>query len=133
MAHNLRIPKDLFLKIPRDSDKIDIQEENIVQTDEKKEKIRQLELQNNLKEEKILQAQQDRTERLKYTDNIFNFVKNYIKWVLGIYIVYQLLMFCPIFRDVPTAPMVALLGTTSVIVIGLLATVVRYLFPNGRK
>lgn len=133
MAHNLRLPNDLFSKTPKFEDKIDKQEEDILQGDEKKERLKYLQLKNNREEEKIAQAKQDRIERLKYADNIFKFVKNYIKWVVGIYIIYQLLIFCPIFRNVPTAPMVTLLGTTSVIVIGLLATVVRYLFPNNRK
>lgn len=133
MALNLQLPNDLFSKVPKTEDKIDQQEEDILRGDEKKERLRYLQLKNTQQEEKIAQAKQDRAERLKYGDNIFKFVKNYIKWVLGIFIVYQVLIFFPSLHDVSTTPIVTLLGTTTVTVIGLLATVVRYLFPNNRK
>lgn len=133
MAPNLQLPNDLFSQIPKTEDTIDRQEEAILRGDEQKERLRYLQLKNNREEEKLAQAKQDRAERFKYAENIFKFVKNYIKWVIGIFIVYQLLIFFPIFRDVPTSPIVTLLGTTSVIVIGLLATVIRYLFPHHRK
>lgn len=132
MALNLPLPNDLFSKTSKTQDKIDQQEEDILQGDERKERLRSLQLRNSFKEEKLTQAKQDRIERLKYAENIFKFVKSYIKCVVTIFIVYQLLIFCPVFRNVPTSPMVTLLGTTSVIVIGLLAAVVRHLFPHHR-
>jgi hypothetical protein len=133
MALHLPLPDDLFSDTSKTEDQIDKQEEDILQGDEKKERLRSLQLRNSIDEEKLTQAKQDRIERLKYAEDIFRFVKNYIKWVVGIFIVYQVLIFCPMFRNVPTSPIVTLLGTTSVIVIGLLATVIRYLFPNHQK
>jgi hypothetical protein len=133
MARNLQLPNDLFSKVLKTEDKIDKQEEDILQGDEKKERLKSLQLKNTREEEKIAQAKQDRVERLKYAEDIFKFVKNFIKWVIGIFVIFQILIFYPPFRDVPTSPIVTLLGTTSVIVIGLLATVIRYLFPNNRE
>lgn len=133
MAITRRLPHDLFAQVPKTEDKIDKQEEDILRGDEQKEQLRSLQLRNSLNEERLIQAVQNRMERLKYTNNIFQFVKNYIRGVVVIFVLYQIAVFIPGLRGVPTTPIVTLLGTTSVIVIGLLATVVRHLFPHTRK
>jgi hypothetical protein len=66
MARNLQLPNDLFSKVSKIEDKIDKQEEDILQGDEKKERLKSLQLKNTREEEKIAQAKQDRVERLKY-------------------------------------------------------------------
>lgn len=81
----------------------------------------------------------DRKSRRVYGKKIFLFVKGYIICVLIIFSLYQfvltpLLLAYPAHPlEIPTSPIITLLGTTSAIVIGLLAAVIRYLFPTHRK
>jgi len=82
--------------------------------------------------ENLASLKTDRRLRDIYARKVFGFVKCYITCVLIIFFGYQFIL-VPLKSDVPIYPIITLLGTTSVTVIGLLATVLRYLFHNNLK
>lgn len=86
--------------------------------------------------EEVLIMRTDRKARSIYAKKIFGFVKCYIIFVLIIFCIYEFILtpFSVYYHFyISTAPIIALLGSMSITVIGLLAGVVRYLFPNHRK
>ncbi|MBS0351572.1 MAG: hypothetical protein JSR33_10400 [Proteobacteria bacterium] len=106
--------------------KIEIDKEPDFKTRKEKAEIERLEHENSVNKEN----QQARKEYLKKT---FDFVRIYIGIVILIFIIYQF-GFAPfIKRPMPTMPIVTLLSTTTVNIIGLLVIGFNYLFSNHKK
>jgi hypothetical protein len=71
--------------------------------------------------------------RKEYLKKTFDFVRLYIGAVIFIFVLYQF-CFAPFVKSsLPTIPIVTLLSTTTVNVIGLLVIGFNYLFSNHRK
>lgn len=67
----------------------------------------------------------DHTHRRSFAEGIFNFVKEYMVWLFIITIITSIFS-----RSIQ--PVLALIGATAVNAIGLLAAVIRYLFPQRK-
>src|SRR5580658_9366931 len=103
--------------------------DNRTQTEEQRLKLDGLKAELDGKHEDNTAAKENREARRLYTKIVFGFVFLYIIFVLIIFCRYQFYL-APLHSDLPVGPIVTLLGTTSANVIGLLAAVVRYLFPR---
>ncbi len=84
---------------------------------------------HDLKNEHLRGLRQDRREREKYADKIFTLVT---RWLFGIMV---LIILCGLGKSVPIfhlsdAVLLAIIGGTTVTVLGLFAIVAKYLFPK---
>jgi len=89
--------------------------------------LREVEI--DLRIEHLEGLRQDRREREKYADKIFNLVT---RWLYGIM---ALIILCSLDRAVPCfhlsdTVILAIIGGTTVTVLGLFAIVAKYLFPK---
>lgn len=114
------------LYVPDNETRAGIQDALENQPDYLKEKIDQERAKTKKVLEEVECLKDDRRARKLYGMIVFSFVAAYILGVLWIFVHYR-------HFAISDQAIMALLGTTTLNVIGLLAVVVRYLFPTKNK
>lgn len=123
--------KKVLGKISDTDDPVDVKEEfNDVESELKKERLREAQLKNEALEEENRGDSQDRNQRKEFAEHIFSFVSIYMFFVF-------LILFLSGTEttnfNLSDNVLITLLGTTTANVIGILIIVVTYLFSRKRK